>query len=662
MSGAGRSWDPSGLKSVAVAPNGDFLVMTLQRALGSDFLAIDRITRNGFVMPRKLISNLAVGFYMTVGLHILPLPAGGYAIAGLVENAGVWTPQRRPFVAYVNDAGTLVWSKILTEYPLSTGVCEARHIQVGPSNSLTVVATDGVNEYIQRFAADGSPIGFRGSIGAFASNAKYIASGDRVVRYAFQDAPRGVRVQSFTPDAIAYPASVVPLGSGTPGFVQAVSQSNNIYISTLTEGVGFANTNLSRIDSEGNLRWTINGPAVDSLSSALRATLTGCQWAVRTYSGFYAFTTVNSIGETMWTYVPREIRDFDAVGPIGNWTDSVHGYTTSGGFRFLATDTSSDLIYPGRDGDAITLSLSTPRAFPASYPYGLTQPWSARCFRQATVAQPDSFRARKDVTLLKTETTGTLVNDPFKEGALTSVQRAPSQGTLRMFSRGDFEYVPKPGYVGLDSFDYRVVKDGMTSVAMATLRVLGPGEVYSWLNTNPKFATVGLTTNLRVEIEPSTTTTRVYLTSDNPTAVVPAYVDVPAAGTVATVPISVSGTAGSGTANITARTSVFSVSTSVSIVPAQVRAIRTPGTVLRPGGYVDCTVEIDRPAPTALGVGLLSDASNLLTLPSTATIPTGATSATFRVTLRTAPAAATTVYLYGRRSGTGGSGVLSIAP
>lgn len=97
----------------------------------------------------------------------------------------------------------------------------------------------------------------------------------------------------------------------------------------------------------------------------------------------------------------------------------------------------------------------------------------------APVAEPDSYLALRDTTLTKAAP-GLLANDS-NGGALTATKVTdPSHGTVELNSDGSFVYTPTAGYLGPDSFTYRVNDGIIESAADATvsLTVVTPTEAY----------------------------------------------------------------------------------------------------------------------------------------------------------------------------------------
>ena len=112
---------------------------------------------------------------------------------------------------------------------------------------------------------------------------------------------------------------------------------------------------------------------------------------------------------------------------------------------------------------------------------------TAAAWSQTLLAVDDSFTAFEGRTLI-VEDPGVLVNDTLDGGELPPTATAervtspsfgfidcePDPGVLELCANGSFDYTPNPGFVGTDSFTYRVVDGSNTSnVATVTLTVTG---------------------------------------------------------------------------------------------------------------------------------------------------------------------------------------------
>lgn len=92
--------------------------------------------------------------------------------------------------------------------------------------------------------------------------------------------------------------------------------------------------------------------------------------------------------------------------------------------------------------------------------------------KAAPIAVDDSYNAGLGSMLSIVPANGVLVNDSDANGNATmSVQTSPivdvSSGILNLNADGSFDYTPNPGFVGTDSFTYRVCDDGTPSVVVS---------------------------------------------------------------------------------------------------------------------------------------------------------------------------------------------------
>ncbi len=92
--------------------------------------------------------------------------------------------------------------------------------------------------------------------------------------------------------------------------------------------------------------------------------------------------------------------------------------------------------------------------------------------KAAPLAVDDTYNAGLNSTLNIMASYGLLNNDSDANGnGAMSVQTTPivdvSSGVLNLNSDGGFDYTPNPGFVGSDSFTYRVCDDGSPSVIVS---------------------------------------------------------------------------------------------------------------------------------------------------------------------------------------------------
>jgi hypothetical protein len=93
--------------------------------------------------------------------------------------------------------------------------------------------------------------------------------------------------------------------------------------------------------------------------------------------------------------------------------------------------------------------------------------------QQLPVAKPDAYDAPKGGSLTTTKANGLLANDADADSAyiLVNGHTDPAHGTLTAFDNytGAFTYTPQPGYVGPDSFTYRVTDSEGNETPFATV-------------------------------------------------------------------------------------------------------------------------------------------------------------------------------------------------
>jgi LmbE family N-acetylglucosaminyl deacetylase len=127
---------------------------------------------------------------------------------------------------------------------------------------------------------------------------------------------------------------------------------------------------------------------------------------------------------------------------------------------------------------------------------------------------------------------------------------------------------------------------------------------------------------------------QVALSSNNAAAAVPASVTIPAGATSASFNVTTSAVATSTPATISASYGGRTQTVTLTVLPAVLSSLTlNPTSVVGSPllGNSTGTVTLDGPAPAGGAVVLLSDDSSAASVPSTVTIPAGATSATFTV-------------------------------
>ena len=151
----------------------------------------------------------------------------------------------------------------------------------------------------------------------------------------------------------------------------------------------------------------------------------------------------------------------------------------------------------------------------------------------------------------------------------------------------------------------------------------------------------------------------VSLSSSSSSATVPGSVTVAAGATTATFTITTSAVSTSTSATITATLSGTPKTATLTITPASLVSVTLSPTSVVGGSNSTGTVTISGVAPTGGAVVTLASSSGSATLPSTVTVPTGFTTATFTVKT-TAVSANTTATINGTLNGTSQSAILTI--
>lgn len=615
---------------------------------------------------RADISFYTDGFAHGRTTDIVGLASNGFAVTGFAENA---SRQQRPFVAYIRPDGSLGWKRFINEYPL--GLYNARmRVFSGPDNTFTVIygssVTSGTN-YIQRFNISGSPIGFRGALGTGIWS--FVGLGNKIAVLRPFGTLAGTTIsaiETYRLDGVRVSQALLYDNSLRYGGVyhfSAIEFNGSAYVA-----INGSRATLFRFDSEGNHRWTVYGRDTDAQSWILGVVQNQLHW-----TGGYMESPwchqVGSFGDLNPRPVAGSARGFDAAGPVGIPIEAYPG-------------SDPQMLWGGDLSGNTRFSLSLPRSNPSYYSematlaqgrlaivgyHGTDIPEDFISFNiisQAPVIRPNSYRARFETVLDVSASSGVLGNDLFAEGLIPTLQSGPTNGTLTFNTDGSFRYIPRTGFVGTDSFVYRLNRNGDASTGTATITVRRPGDVVSFPSTNPTYAAKARTRNLHLEIERTTAAGILNISSSNLSAAnVPPTIYYGPNTTVVTVPVTVPASSPGGTVTITAHSPNFSTTWRLDIEQVDFSGnITTPGITLRPGSTVYATVTIDRPATSGLGVEIKTDASNLVTTPATATFPVGSTSLTFPIQIRNTPTAPTAIQLVARRGTIAVTGVLNIAP
>ena len=161
--------------------------------------------------------------------------------------------------------------------------------------------------------------------------------------------------------------------------------------------------------------------------------------------------------------------------------DGSFEYTPNPGF--LGTDSFSYRVDDGSAvSDPVTVSLSV-----------LDQGFRDGLIIEKSQAKNDHYFIDRN-TSISIATPGYLENDSDVDGqiASTTILSRPRFGTLTLGSeRGSFDYVPYPGFVGIDSFRYQVTNEvGTSHPVTVELEVVEPATVLD-LDLKPNVIAVG---------------------------------------------------------------------------------------------------------------------------------------------------------------------------
>ncbi len=152
------------------------------------------------------------------------------------------------------------------------------------------------------------------------------------------------------------------------------------------------------------------------------------------------------------TNPPDDLSALLVSGPIHGTLSS--GLGSAGGFSYLpeANFAGEDsFVYRALDGDNGTSAEATVTL-------------NVLAVNDVPVALADSYQTRVDEPLLVAAANGVLANDTDADldaNPIAVLVSDVTQGTLGLNADGSFDYTPTPGYVGVDSFSYRV-SDGIS--------------------------------------------------------------------------------------------------------------------------------------------------------------------------------------------------------
>lgn len=248
-------------------------------------------------------------------------------------------------------------------------------------------------------------------------------------------------------------------------------------------------------------------------------------------------------------------------------------------------------------------------------------------FYRAPEPKPDSYILNPGQTLT-VDAPGLIENDFYVDPAkcTTMLLTSPSYGVATVSTDGSFTYQPSAGFVGRDTFTYRVTRGSVSGTGTVTLDVNAPIKLTlnktQVAGQNWVLGTVGLD-------EPSIGPVPVSLGDNSTFTNTPGRVTIPAGQlsrnfAIQTMPVSVSTPV-----RITATFGTNSHTQTVTLIPLCPMAIVfTPSTVAG-GATVSARIVINGVAGTGgFSLNLSSNSPHAL-VPSTVTVPEGQSSATF---------------------------------
>jgi len=171
---------------------------------------------------------------------------------------------------------------------------------------------------------------------------------------------------------------------------------------------------------------------------------------------------------------------------------------------------------------------------------------------------------------------------------------------------------------------------GVSATATLTVQAVG----VTGLSLNPTSLTSGTSSIGTVTLNTSAPSggTLVNLVSNSTSAVVPGTVTVATGATTATFTITTSGVATATTATITATVESVSASATLTIIPAVLTSVTMNPTSVAGGVSSTGTVTLNGPAPAGGDVVTLTSNTSSAVVPSSVTVASGATTATFTIT------------------------------
>ncbi len=227
---------------------------------------------------------------------------------------------------------------------------------------------------------------------------------------------------------------------------------------------------------------------------------------------------------------------------------------------------------------------------------------------------------------------GVMANDYFSVGGLVTLVIGTTHGSLSLNSNGGFTYTSNVGYVGTDTFTYRVAKGTQTSGnALATITV---ASLLSSISVTPASVAGGASATGAVTIGAPAGAggVAISLSSNNTTfAHVPSSVTIPAGQTQANFAVTTSVPSVNQNVTLTAQRQSVTRTTPFTVRPVELASLTAAPVRVTGGTSVVGTVTLTGPAngPKVITLG---DTSTAVAEPGTVTVLSGAKTATFTIT------------------------------
>lgn len=148
---------------------------------------------------------------------------------------------------------------------------------------------------------------------------------------------------------------------------------------------------------------------------------------------------------------------------------AVYKIGANGVFRWFNVydPTSNPQDFPG----GIAVHDSSGDVFVAGQRTGPSPTVANTAYRQAAIAVPDTFRAKKNTVYHSPTIT---YNDRYWLGCSITLEVPPSHGTVVLNANRTVTYTPDTGYVGTDLFRYKLSKVGVNSTLGSVTMIVEP--------------------------------------------------------------------------------------------------------------------------------------------------------------------------------------------